>query len=316
MSARAAPSPVPEPLRVLLAVDGSATADALAQCWARWDPAGPPLHVDLLTVCPPSPSRPALPVAPPAPVEAALLDWGRAQSAAARDAFSTRPIDWTSEVCIGSPARSIVEQAQRRDVDLVALGTRGVNPLRGLLVGSVALRVAQSCRQPLWLMPPGARPPRALGRELRLLLAVDGSPAANAAAAWVSRNAHRFGAVRVDLVSVRPPVATLDALAPDAVDPHHWTRRLGEAALAQTRAALGATSPASAVVVDGETVAALCERADATDADAIAVAPRGLGAVGQWLLGSVTSALLQTARRPLLLLRAASSDKHPEESRQ
>jgi nucleotide-binding universal stress UspA family protein len=43
-------------------------------------------------------------------------------------------------------------------------------------------------------------------------------------------------------------------------------------------------------------------RADELDADAIVIGPRGLGAIGQALLGSVSSGLLQTAGRPVIVV--------------
>ncbi|MSP82950.1 MAG: universal stress protein [Alphaproteobacteria bacterium] len=42
----------------------------------------------------------------------------------------------------GNPARRIVEYAKEHDIDLIALGSRGLGDLEGLLLGSVSHKVA------------------------------------------------------------------------------------------------------------------------------------------------------------------------------
>ena len=43
----------------------------------------------------------------------------------------------------GYPATAIEEEAERRDVDLIVMGTRGLSGLKHLLLGSIAERVVQ-----------------------------------------------------------------------------------------------------------------------------------------------------------------------------
>lgn len=89
--------------------------------------------------------------------------------------------------------KAIIEEAQHRKVDLIAMGTRGLSPLRGLLLGSVAAEVASHSPIPIWLMGPNAAMPAALGRVLRLLVAIDGSKQATHAANWPGRMAPNLG---------------------------------------------------------------------------------------------------------------------------
>lgn len=49
----------------------------------------------------------------------------------------------------GDPARVIVDEAQRREVDLIAMGTRGLSGLKHLLLGSTADRVVQHAHCPV-----------------------------------------------------------------------------------------------------------------------------------------------------------------------
>lgn len=296
-------------LRVLIAVDGSDTALAAARCWSTWPATeAPPLHAVLLAVAPPLPHPWPESGAEPGRVERTLSALGERQLEAARESFAPTRLSWEAAVRIGAPAALIVDEARRQHADLLVLGTRGLTPLRGLLLGSVALRVAQSSPVPVWLVPPQAPCPPALGRRLRLLVAIDGSDAANAAA-WAARAAARFGDVHLELLSVQPPFSPLEGMVDAAAGRFdHWSQRIGQAAIDAARGAMdGTAARIEAQVRTGETVETIIARADEIEADAIVVGPRGLGAVGQALLGSVTNALLQTSRRAVIVVPPGAS---------
>ena len=292
-------------LRVLIAVDGSDLALAAARCWSGWHGSeAQPLHAVLLAVAPPMPDPLPDSGIEPGRVERALTGMGDRQLEAAREAFAQTQLSWEALVRIGAPAAVIADEARRQSADLIVLGTRGLTPLRGLLLGSVALRVAQTSPVPLWLMPPHAPCPQALGRRLRLLAAADGSDAANAAAAWAARAASRFGDVHIELLSVQPPFSLLEGMIGAAAGRFdHWSQQIGRDAIDAARDAMTKTAAQVDMEVrTGETVETIAARADEIEADAIVVGPRGLGTVGQALLGSVTSGLLQTSRRTVIVV--------------
>ena len=54
-------------------------------------------------------------------------------------------------------ARSICEAAAARDVDLVCMSSHGRSGLSKVLLGSVAERVLEHCKRPLFVVPPSAR---------------------------------------------------------------------------------------------------------------------------------------------------------------
>ncbi len=141
-------------------------------------------------------------------------------------------------------------------------------------------------------------------RRRGLLVAVDGSAEANHAAAWAARIAPRFGDVTLDLVSVQPALAPMAHLLAGAAQPaDHWSRRIGEAALDAACDALGASPPPfTRSLRIGDALDEITRHADEVDADAIVIGPRGLGAIGQALLGSVSSGLLQTSNRPVIVV--------------
>lgn len=57
-----------------------------------------------------------------------------------------------TEGAIGSAAQEIVRIADQRGVDQIVMGTRGMNALGGLLLGSVAQRVVHLARMPVLLV--------------------------------------------------------------------------------------------------------------------------------------------------------------------
>lgn len=290
--------------RVLIAVDGSDAALAAARCWANWQGDRGAIRVTLLNAAPPPPHFWAEPGLDLLRIEQALLGLGAQQLEAARALFADTRLPWESSVRVGPAGAVIVEQAGEVAADLVVTGTRGLSPLRGLLVGSVALRVAQTSLVPVWLRPEHAAPIKALGKALTVLCPVDGSANAERAARWIGTVAPVFGDVTVELFSVQPPFTLAEGLLdslPQRLD--HWSQRIGEAAIASARRALpGSGVRIRTLVRTGETVDEINRRADEIGADAIVLGTRGLGALGQALLGSVSSGLLQTGTRTMIVV--------------
>lgn len=295
-------------LRALLAIDGSQCSLDMTRCWSAWrSEPDRSLNALLLTVVAPPLHLWPTPGFDPGLIEEALRSIGRARLAEAERLMQAGRVSWESVIHIGFPAETIVAEAQRQQADLIVMGTRGLSALHGMLVGSVALRVAQSSSTPVWLMPPNARCPAELGRRLRLLVAVDGSGAADHAARWTGRIAERFGDCSIDLVCVRPALAPIGAaLGMPTEGIRTWNERLGSAAITSARAAMGDKGPCvSAHAGEGHVVHELSLYAAQLDADAIVVGPRDLGALGKATLGSVSSALLQTSNCSVVIVREA-----------
>jgi nucleotide-binding universal stress UspA family protein len=53
----------------------------------------------------------------------------------------------------GPPARTILKEAERLEVDLIVLGDKGYNPLSEMLMGSVAQKVSMASNIPVLLVP-------------------------------------------------------------------------------------------------------------------------------------------------------------------
>ncbi|MGK5739816.1 universal stress protein [Micromonospora sp. URMC 103] len=185
----------------------------------------------------------------------------------------------------GGPGATLVEESSR--AELVVVGSRGLGGFTGLLLGSVGTQVAAHARCPVLVVRPAGEPVRAEGP---VLVGVDGSEPAELAVGYAADEAARRGAALV-LVHVAPDEGTR---TPDG-DP--------DAVLATAIAAARGSHP-------GLTVTARTIRADSParalveasgDAALAVVGTRGRGGFTGMLLGSVSQALVQHARCPVLV---------------
>lgn len=138
----------------------------------------------------------------------------------------------------------------------------------------------------------------AAGRDV--IIATDGSESADQAVAAGARLARELGA-RAVVVYVRPSLGTLG-------EPY-YQQKLSEqmeharAALDHARRLADDEGVAAAEeIMEGEAAEQIVELARARDALVIVVGSRGLGAVAGALLGSVSSAILHRADRPVLVV--------------
>ena len=141
----------------------------------------------------------------------------------------------------------------------------------------------------------------------RILIAVDGSPAAAVAARFGLELAIEHHG-EVTFVYVVPPVDVLPAggFGLTAAVPHELSaqdRKPLENALALSGEA---GVHARAELLRGDPVDEIVAYADSIDADLIVVGSRGHGALASALLGSVSRGILAKAGRPVLVVRGAA----------
>ncbi len=115
--------------------------------------------------------------------------------AKARHAFEASASSVATRMHAGSPGATIVEMARACRVDLVAVGSRGLGPYKGYLLGSVSDHVANHARCSVLL---AKTPPK---RTERYLLALDDSRYAVAVLRWLRELDLSKGA-RIHLVKV------------------------------------------------------------------------------------------------------------------
>lgn len=83
----------------------------------------------------------------------------------------------------GHPSGAIIDEADRRDSDLIVIGTRGRSPVAQVLLGSVSRVVAGRADRPVAIVPESFEP-----ADGQTVVAFDNSPGSRAALEWALDN--------------------------------------------------------------------------------------------------------------------------------
>ncbi len=202
----------------------------------------------------------------------------------------------------GPPADEILDLAQDLGVGLIVVGSRGLGPVKGLVLGSVSEGVvhgATSCPVLVFRGGPDAWPPR------RVVVGDDGSEAAKGVGVLAARIGKLFDA-EVLLMRVYPrlPEIDIEGRGFDARmidDELRREERVLEGRAAEIEGAPGTVRPRVRIAT-GEPATALLEAAqDTPEKTLVAVGSRGLDAAQRIRLGSVSTKVLHAAKGPVLV---------------
>ncbi len=292
-------------MHILVAIDGSPAALQACRLAAAHAGDRASIAVTLMNV-----QRPPLRLLPPAGLpqpmlEQALIEQGQRALDAARAWFDAGWGDVRTVVRIGSPADTLLTEAQALRPSLLLMGGGRPGPVGGYRIGSVALRTAPAAPCPVVLVRADARLPAALGRHLRVTMAVDGSPEALRAVQRLVALAPLLGSLHVDLVHFHPGLTLFEAIAPPHDDvAEQWTGLEHDGALAEAAALLAASGidheRHRATGSPGADLAAFASR---QQADLIALGTRGHGAMHHLVMGSVALSTAHDSDVPVAFLR-------------
>ena len=206
----------------------------------------------------------------------------------------------------GGVAETIHRFADEEEIDLIALGTRGRQGARRLLLGSVGETVIRRAERPvLALRGKGVGTPPVPGMLDRILVPVDFSENAREAARVAAEWARVFDA-RVDLLHVvTGSSASPPEQAPSVPDEEHaGPQKKARRALATMGRGLGALGvPVTVHVRTGAAASTIAAFAEAEETDAIVMSTRGRTGLERFLLGSVAEAVIRHVPCPVLTVR-------------
>jgi nucleotide-binding universal stress UspA family protein len=212
---------------------------------------------------------------------------------------------------VGSPGTVLIQHSA--GAALVVVGSRGHGDVAGLILGSVASRVAAHAHCPVvvvrgdQLTAPHADRPVVVG--------VDGSPAADAALAAAVETAVATGAPLRVVCAWHPTVPGgwendyWLAVYPEG-DPNQTAREAAERVAADAVAKARELAPELAVEskVRGGDAAAVVLDAAGDDAGLVVIGARGRGSLASLFLGSVSHGVVHGAGCPVLVVRAPATE--------
>src|SRR5437660_1793107 len=195
----------------------------------------------------------------------------------------------------GDDVGAVVAEAGAH-ADLVVLGSHGRSEVGALLLGSVGQSAASRLEAPMLVLHAPFQPP-APAEPRTVLLAVDGSPTSDEAAAEAARVASGFGAeVRVLHVV---PLATVAAAGVTETDQEaEGILRRGVDAVEA-----GGARATGEIVTDPSVAGAIVAAARRHGADLVVLGSRRPSHLGGLVLGSVGHEVIHQLRRPVLLAR-------------
>ncbi len=294
-----ADGPVPH-RGVIVAVDGS-PASTMATEWAAREAALRHVRLTLVHVL----ADPVLTMWPEPPLLDDFWTWRDTEGRQILD--DARPV---ADAAIRGSDPIVVEQATyagstistladlSKDAELIVVGRRGHGGMERRLIGSVSAGVVRHAHCPVavihgeepLVVNPGAAP---------VLVGIDGSPASELATAIAFDEASRRG---VDVVAMH----SWADYGPKRFISVDWQRQLevGTEALAERLAGWQERYPEVAVdrrLVHGEPAAQLVAASET--AQLMVIGSHGRGGFAGMLLGSVSSAVVEAVKTPLIIAR-------------
>jgi nucleotide-binding universal stress UspA family protein len=209
-----------------------------------------------------------------------------------------------------SPAAGLHAMAEREGAALTVIGSSNRSWIGRILVGGTGERLLSGASVPVAVAPAGYA---ATASGLKLVgCGFDGSRESHRALAWTSALA-RSTSARLRVLSVYerilPASLAVGGGLPTA-SINDVLRRQFEEEVASAVSELDGDIDASQTLLDGDAQHLLaCESGDL---DLLVVGSRGYGPLRAVLLGSVSSALVRSARSPLVVVPRAANGEPPQ----
>jgi nucleotide-binding universal stress UspA family protein len=211
----------------------------------------------------------------------------------------------------GDAADVLVDEAQRRHVDLIVMTTHGRSGLGRWLYGSIAEAVLARSTVPVLLVRSGMPTTdlSAQDKKRRILVPLDGSPTAERALPAADKLARAIGAeiLLARVVPSSPASVTHEAIRSGDTHPARPSdayEREAERYLQEIAWILEADGlRASTAVADDHPSDGIIAVAEHSDAAIVVMATHGRTGLGRFILGSVAHDVLRRGTRPVLLVR-------------
>lgn len=210
-------------------------------------------------------------------------------------------VRYTLHCCFGLPATEIAAYAESAGCDEIIMGTHGRGALANLVTGSVATQVVKLLDIPVTLVKMA---PCADSGTKKVLVPFDGSDSALRALRYAARLAHDHPEIKLDLLHVLDPGTHRVDAALSSEDP---TRRSPDAfasVLRPARELLDADGVSCEVHCRaGDPARQIADHIARAGSTAVVMGTRGLGLMGNLVIGSVASRVVHYAQVPVTLIK-------------
>jgi nucleotide-binding universal stress UspA family protein len=296
-------------LKVLLAVDGSSHSEAAADfvIELNWPDSA---HFEVLAVAPErwpllGVSAEARSVLEETASKVLQVELASADRIAARTAadLNDHGLKAVGNIRTGRPSQAILLRAYEMAADLIVVGARGLSAPGDFHLGSTAHQLATDADQAVLIVRPPSQP-----RPLSVVLAADGSPEAEKAAAFLCRLALPRWA-EVTIVSVAEAEVALPAGIPEPIldMPAPVRQALLDAADTNTLSAAACLDDCAADVQRslriGRPAEEILAAGNENDADLIVLGARGHTRSAKSHLGGVAQKIVKYAPCSVLIVR-------------
>ncbi len=250
-----------------------------------------------------------------------------------QSAESGEAIEVKGELVAGYPATEILRYAEENDTDLILMATHGRSGIRRWVMGSVADKVLQASKVPVWLVRAGIPEGIAYDKwpQRTMLVPLDGSELAEAVLPHVEALTQQRGAELMEVVLFRvcSPVAALGYYPPSArfetptgavhVMPQDYARGeearqriIAERYLAKLEARLKeAGHKVRSEVRVGDPASEIIDYTTHNPFNIIVMATHARSGLSRWAYGSVATKVLQGVTSPIFLVRTHEAELMP-----
>jgi nucleotide-binding universal stress UspA family protein len=220
------------------------------------------------------------------------------RDAALRDAIGPLAdrAGWTRQVVIGRPAEEIAKAAEVRAADMILVGRTDHGVIDRMLGGETTIQLLRACPMPVLVVG------NELDKPATIVVAVDFGPASIRAAAAALEMLGESGTVYLVYVEQPFEVFPDGSVAPEAEHyPGDLVMRFRQL-MSELKAPSGVV--VESVILNGSPVPALLEFSERVGADMVAAGTHSLKGIQRFLLGSVSTALVRSLRKPILVVPA------------
>lgn len=213
--------------------------------------------------------------------------------------------DWTIESTIesGSPAATILNRAEECGADLIVVGSHGFTTVERFFIGSVSQRIAAEAHCSVRIAR--GRLEEIKNVPARLIIGVDGSIDSDMAIFVVTNRAWPEGS-EVRLVTSIGPLHPGHQAASIAEE-RAMIERMHDHAANSLRAGNPSLRQVSSVISFEDPKHAIVHEAESWGAETIFLGSRGLGKLGRFMLGSVSTAIATRAHCSVEIVRRIST---------